>query len=286
VNRAAEAGTACRSDAPGAATLLRAVDLVVATTTPVARRAESPSSKPRRRRATRPARHTPTSIVGKIREWATTYGAPPTMRDWEPSRARRTNQAWRAERYEAGDWPSAKAVQLAFGTFNAAIAATGFEPNAGTGPPKRPLTGPDQVVAEIVEWTRRYGDPPSQADWDTARARRLGQPWRIERYRSEDWPSLNTVVRHFGSLGNAVRAAGLEARQPGEHGAPTRSLRSHNLFAIAAERAADHPPVDARVLGRRITVVAHARRQPGEPHLRAALIDLAAAALRWADDLG
>jgi hypothetical protein len=207
------------------------------------------------------------------------------MPDWEPSRARRTDQSRRAERFEAGDWPSAKTVQTAFGTFNAAIAAAGFTPNRGAGPPKRRLTGPDQVVAAIVEWTRRYGEPPTQADWDTSRARRLRQHWRIERYRGDDWPSLNTVIRHFGSLGDAVRAAGLQTRAPGVHGATTRTLRGQNLLAIVGTRAAAHADVDAAVLARRITAVAAARREPGEPRLRLALIDLAAAALRWAEDL-
>ena len=45
------------------------------------------------------------------------------------------------------------------------------------------MNAPDQVVAAIVEWTRRYGDPPIQTGLDPARARRLGQAWRAARYR-------------------------------------------------------------------------------------------------------
>jgi hypothetical protein len=43
------------------------------------------------------------AILEAIRRWADDYGGPPTMADWEPSRARRQNQPWRAERWEAGD---------------------------------------------------------------------------------------------------------------------------------------------------------------------------------------
>jgi|RhiMetStandDraft_4_1073278.scaffolds.fasta_scaffold2820906_1 hypothetical protein len=32
-------------------------------------------------------------------------GEPPSMRDWEPARARRDDQAWRAERFDSGHWP-------------------------------------------------------------------------------------------------------------------------------------------------------------------------------------
>jgi hypothetical protein len=59
-------------------------------------------------------------------------------------------------------------------------------------------------LAALVEWTRRYGDVPTLADWDPQRARTLGQEWRIARYHQGDWPSARTVANHFGSFSAAV----------------------------------------------------------------------------------
>ncbi len=134
-------------------------------------------------------------IVAKVLAWTARYGAPPATTDWEPSRARAAKQEWRARRFEEGEWPSASMVRRRFGTFNAAIRAAGLEPRGCPPRQKAHLSGPDQVLAAIVEWTRRYGAPPSQTDWDSARARRTGQTWRIARYEDGDWPSFK-VRRH------------------------------------------------------------------------------------------
>jgi hypothetical protein len=50
------------------------------------------------------------------------------MLDWEPSRARRLGQNWRAERFESGRWPTAQMVTRQFPSFNAAIEASGLKP--------------------------------------------------------------------------------------------------------------------------------------------------------------
>jgi hypothetical protein len=75
-------------------------------------------------------------------------------------------------------------VRVQFNQFNSAVEEAGL--------PARPsrvaarLAGPEAILAALVEWTRRYGDVPTLADWDPHRARRLGQEWRIARYRIED----------------------------------------------------------------------------------------------------
>jgi hypothetical protein len=126
------------------------------------------------------------AIIARIRDWACVHGEPPTIRDWDPSRARRTGQAWRAERFETGEWPSVGMVKRQFGTFNAAVQAAGLAPRHRPRRLKRHLTGPEQVIAAIIEGTKRYAELLAQADWDPVRARRFGQPWRIVRYRSGD----------------------------------------------------------------------------------------------------
>ncbi|MGO9899517.1 MAG: hypothetical protein ACLP0J_07450 [Solirubrobacteraceae bacterium] len=224
-------------------------------------------------------------IIERIQAWKQNYGEPPTIRDWDPSRARRTGQAWRAERFEAGDWPSVGMVKRQFGAFSAAVSAAGFCARQGPRRLKRHLTGSEQVIAAIVAWTKCYGEPPTQADWDPVRARRLGQPWRILRYRAGDWPSLNTVLYHFGSLGEAVSAAGLQPRRAGDHGNGTVEDRARNLRVVAEIGAAPGSRGGAPALAAHIEAVARARRSTDPQQLRIALLDMASAAIHWATDI-
>jgi hypothetical protein len=140
-------------------------------------------------------------------------------------------------------------------------------------------------LAAIVEWTKQYGDPPTQADWDPARARRLEQRWRIVRYCDGDWPSLNTVLYRFGSLGEAVRAAGLQPRRAGDHGRAATERRIHNLRAVAEIGAGGGACRGAPDLARQVEAVAAARRVADEERLRMALLELGAAAIQWASDI-
>jgi len=236
-------------------------------------------------RPTRSPRFSHDAIIARIQEWTLDYGEPPTIRDWDPSRARRTGQEWRAARFEAGDWPSVGMVKRRFGTFNAAVQAAGLAPRQGPRRVKRHLTGSEQVIVAIVEWTKRYGEPPTQADWDPVRARRFGQPWRIVRYRSGDWPSLNTVLYHFGSLGEAVSAAGLQPRHAGDSGEASAARRVRNLRAVAEIGAGYGLHVGAPALAQQVESVARARRTKDQQQLRMALLDLASAAIRWANDI-
>ena len=72
--------------------------------------------------------HTADGILDAVRRWAGLYGEPPTIADWDPRRASRIDQQWRAERFHAGEWPTADTVRAAFRTFNAAVEAAGLTP--------------------------------------------------------------------------------------------------------------------------------------------------------------
>ncbi len=236
-------------------------------------------------RSARAPRFSREAIIERIQAWARQHGEPPTIRDWDPSRARRTGQAWRAERFEEGDWPSVGMVKRQFGAFSTAVSAAGFCARQGPRRLKRHLTGSEQVIAAIVAWTKCYGEPPTQADWDPVRARRLGQPWRILRYRTGDWPSLNTVLYHFGSLGEAVGAAGLHPRRAGDHGDLHTEHRARNLRVVAEIGAAMGSRAGAAALAQQLEAVARARRSSDPQQLRMALLETASAAIRWANDI-
>ena len=230
------------------------------------------------------ARFTPEEIVAAIRAWTERHGAPPTLADWEPSRARRMGHHWRVERFRAGTWPTAGMVARAFGTFGAGIEAAGYaRPRAPLSKPR--LTGSDEVLRALRAWTSRYGEPPTQSDWDPVRARFMGQEWRIERYRAGDWPSLKTVRNHFGSLGAAVRAAGLEPAPARQDLATRAARRQGNRLALVLQEAETQKTCGPDHLARPLRAIAAARRMHDEQALEAGLVALAAAALRWAEEL-
>lgn len=207
------------------------------------------------------------------------------MIDWDPSRARRQGQRWRAARFERGDWPTSRMVRGQFGSFNGAVAEAGLEARSGPSRTAANFTGPEAILDALIEWTRRYGDVPTMADWDTARARRLGQEWRIARYHQGDWPSARSVSSHFGSFANAATAAGLTPRAQGVHHHDRQLERRANRF-VAARAAAAAPPAGVDRLAQPIRDLALARRSEDPVSTHAALIDLAGAALAWAEVLG
>lgn len=230
----------------------------------------------------RPPRYTREGLVAAIRQWAARYGEPPQLADWDPARARRRGQAWRAERFAQGTWPTVRMVCRQFGTFGDAIVAAGFErPRAGGR--KAQLSNSDEVLRAIREWTLRYGDTPTQADWDPVRARRLGQEWRIARYQAGDWPSVATARKHFGSLGEAVRAAGLLPRPQSDSAVGHRQRRERNRRALAVRPDGTVPGTLAADLADDLRRVAAARAGDDDSLLRRALVALAGTALTWAE---
>jgi hypothetical protein len=226
--------------------------------------------------------YTPDEILVALRRWTQQYGEPPSTVDWEPSRARRNGQSWRADRFEAGNWPTTRIVRARYGTFNAAVEEAGLVTRQAPTRLRSHLADPSAVLDAIVEWTRRYGDVPAMADWDPVRARRLQQDWRIARYGSGDWPSTRTVLTHFGSFAAAIRCAGLAPRERSLPAEAKRDRRTTNRLRLAQRRALERPP-GAEELAGCIKAVADARNSGDPVALDAALIDVAAAALTWAE---
>jgi hypothetical protein len=204
------------------------------------------------------------------------------MVDWDPARARRQGHGWRAARFEAGQWPTARVVCGTFGSFNAAVAEAGYVPRPAPNRVRPNLAGPEGILDAIREWVRRFGDVPSMADWDPARARRLEQDWRIARYHDGDWPSVRSVAHHFGSLSAAIEAAGLQPRAASSQRADRRGERAVNRRALALLGAGRRQP-GLTDLTCALRGLASARRATDPVALHAALIDVASAALAWAD---
>lgn len=75
------------------------------------------------------------TIAHAMRRWAAEYGEPPAVPDWSPNHARALGDEARARRFEdaAGRWPWFTHAVLRFGSWNAAIAAAGFEPRRADG---------------------------------------------------------------------------------------------------------------------------------------------------------
>jgi hypothetical protein len=243
-----------------------------------------PRTKPLRSRRVAD-RFSQEQVIHAIRVWTAQFGAPPTTTDWEPARARRLGQEWRAERFESGDWPSARIVCARFESFNGAVAQAGFTPNRAPFRQRSNLSGPEAILEAFIAWTRRYGDIPTMADWDPARARRLGQDWRIARYLQGDWPSGRSVATHFGSFTNAAIGARLIPRGPGTGRADRRAERAENRHAAARASASGRDP-GVEDLTRNLTALAAARRTEDPVAMHAALIDLAGSALHWAEAIG
>jgi hypothetical protein len=214
--------------------------------------------------------------VRLIQQWADQYGAPPTALDWDPSRARRVGHAWRARRFEAGGWPTARIVRGGFGTFNAAVEQAGLVPRPAPVRISANLAGPESILEAIREWVRRYGDVPSLADWDPGRARRLKQDWRAARYYDGDWPSMRSVINNFGSLRAAVGAAGLVPRAPSSQRHDRRDERTVNRQALI-RHAASGREAGLRDLSACLRRLAAARRAADPVAAHAALLDLASA---------
>ena len=240
-----------------------------------------------RRAEPRPVRraYTRQEIIDAIRRWHHTYGEPPRWLDLEPARARRLGHEWRAERFESDDWPSARVIATRFGSVNAALSAAGLEPRRRPLRTAPNLTGPGAVLDAIREWVRRYGEVPTLADWDPARARRLGQDWRIARYHAGDWPSTRTVITRFGSMSKAVELAGLSPRPVGSHGRARARERQDARRGIASDLASTYAATASgpSALADAIHTLAEARRREDPSAVHSALIEIAARALAWAD---
>jgi hypothetical protein len=158
-------------------------------------------------------------------------------------------------------------------------------PRADNAPGDRERMTRPEIVRAIRRWYELYGEPPTMADWDPYRARQIDQTWRIARFRDGNWPSVQTVRNKFGRLSDAIAAAGLVPRYQGER-RPNVDLvldddvRLHLAYLRALRDSTRGPDQLARALRE----VALARPSPDSADLKVALIELAAAALAWADE--
>ena len=197
----------------------------------VARRPERTRSRPAAGRG--PVHND--EILDAIRRWANQYGEPPTSTDWE-----RPGPGGRASPGEqsASSWTSGRPCAWCVRASEASTPRSAGRDCARGG--RRRVPGPTSPAPShhraIVEWTRRYGDVPSMADWDPVRARALGQEWRVQRYHDGDWPSARSVAHHFGSFASAVSSAGLVPRERSVTREHRDAARRHNRF-LGRDRA-------------------------------------------------
>ena len=140
-----------------------------------------------------------------------------------------------------------------------------------------------EILDAIRRWSELYGEPPTMADWDPYRARRIGQAWRVARYDAGEWPSVKSVRSHFGRLSDAVASAGLVPRRQGQQRAhATAALDPVVELRVAAVRGFGDRREPAQRLAEAVKLVAAARDRGAAPDLQYALIEVAAVAMDWA----
>jgi hypothetical protein len=174
-------------------------------------------------------------------------------------------------------------VRRQFGTMSDALIAAGLPPRARPRRPRGRVFAPEDIVTAIKRWEGLYGEPPAMSDWAPARARRLGHEWRAQRYFAGSWPHLTTVLNQFGTFRAAIEAAGFEPRPQGRHARADSGVSPETRARVSSQLAATDGPLGSGVLAARVRAVAAAREHHDVSALRGALIDLAAAALSYAD---
>jgi hypothetical protein len=233
-------------------------------------------------------------IIEKILEWEARYGEPPCSADWNPSLARWRAQEWRAERYREGVWPSTNAAKRPFGgSFDAAVRAAGLEPrrpgpkraSGEAGPAVEPRRN-GTVVADALERARRAEARAAAAERDAivtgadggAAARLLADA--EARVRAAD-DQAEAAVRDAADARAAAAVAERRARElSGLVAGGQRRLTAGELAALRTDGPSG-PAVMAAALRR----LAKARAAGDRAGLRAALGEIASAAVRWHDRL-
>jgi hypothetical protein len=227
-------------------------------------------------------------LIVAVRDWVREYGSPPRVIDWDPALARLRAKPELAERFESsGRWPRFTTVRREFGGMGDLVTAAGYPPRN-----RRPNRGrrewtTGEILAAIRRWERLYGEPPTTADWDPYRARAASQTWRIERYDAGEWPSAKSVRNRFGRFSEAIATAGLTPRRQGQRLTDRQppvdvatQLHVASMRGLADRRQPHQRLADAV---KRVSAL----RTSGEPtDLRVALVEVAAAAMAWADRTG
>lgn len=94
-----------------------------------------------------------------------------------------------------------------------------------------------EMIEAIRQRAARYGEPPLTIDWELARARRLGQSWRAERFQCGRWPSVRVVRRQFPTFNAAIRG-GWARPATGSEPRERSTIRDQRQEQLAANRRA------------------------------------------------
>lgn len=123
----------------------------------------------------------PARIIEAAQSWAETHGAPPSASQW----------------YAAGpNHPNNATVFNVFGSWNAMIAAAGFEPRGVGG--QRPVRWTREACeSALFEWAFAHGRVPRARDWKVS---------------GPDHPAEQTIRKVYGSWNAFVVAAGYEPK--------------------------------------------------------------------------
>lgn len=114
---------------------------------------------------------TPETIIAAIQTYAHRYGQPPSATDFNPTLARGKGRPDVAHVFDVdGDYPPTSAVQREFGSWNAGIAAAGFEPRrigvrGPCRPPVTPATRTEAAPERLIPVPSKEHDrSPAAAD--------------------------------------------------------------------------------------------------------------------------
>jgi hypothetical protein len=223
-------------------------------------------------------------LIAAVHRWVHEHGTTPRVVDWDPARARLCGRPELAERFErVGTWPRFARVREHFGGLGNLLRAAGYAPTPRRIGRYRVEWTSAEILDAIRRWTELYGEPPTLADWDPYRARRIGQAWRVGRYDAGDWPSAKSVRNHFARLSDAIASAGLVPRRQGQR-RPQEALVLDPKIELHVATIRGLP--DKREPGQRLAdavkSVAAARARGDAADLRVALAEVAAAAMEWA----
>lgn len=134
-------------------------------------------------------------VVAAIRDWHKLTRAPPTVADWSSASGRAVARP-RARGGEPQRWPSESTVRRRFGSFRAAIIASGFEVPTGGAATRWP---PERIVSALRAHRERSGAIPRPTDWVRS---------------GDDHPAQSTVYRVLGSWQRALALAGIARAGP------------------------------------------------------------------------
>ena len=191
------------------------------------------------------------------------------LMDWEPARARRLGHEWRAQRFESGQWPTARMVRWQFGRFNEAVLQAGLTPRRAPARIRPNLCGAEAITDAIVAvdpplWRRTVHGRLGPGAGPAPPAGVADRP--LQRRRLAEHTERGSPVR---LLRAAVQAAGLVPRPRSSTHEQRAAARQQNRLAVASLRRTDSPydvppladAVPAVVAGRRVgdPIAVHAR---------------------------